>query len=90
MDLGARRRSHMPDLKMYFKDEGGPERDPFGPVQIVDADALAAWKVKQGLGPDSWGVPYGSTPDGIEDLGWQSRSWARAEAERRGIALEES
>ena len=62
--------------KLIFKDEGDENGEPVGPVTLI-ADGV----------PETW--PYGSTPTGVEELGWMSVSEAQAEAKRRGLALEQ-
>ena len=63
--------------RMIFKNEGEEHGEPFGRVLLL-ADSA----------PNSW--PHGTTPAGVEDLGWMRISEARAEAARRGLRLDES
>lgn len=68
-----------------WKDEGRR-----GPATVVDPDAVKAWRVAQGLDPDGWGIPFGSNPDGIRDLGWLTRAQAKRTADNLGLRFEES
>lgn len=56
------------NLRVTFKHEGEASGIPFGPVLLFDVSAYDAWRAKH-CPPGSIGIPYGSKPDGMIDLG---------------------
>lgn len=70
---------------LTWKDEGD-----FGPAIVWNDERVRAWKAARGEDPDSFGIPFGVTPDGMEDLGWMTMAEARREARRRGLEFEEA
>ena len=60
------------------KDEGGSERDPFGPMVMLAKGVTSARRPVGG--PD---------PEGVFYMGWRRRSEARAIAAEVGMALRE-
>jgi len=67
-----------------WKDEGDG-----GPCVLWDAERFSAWRVAQGLAPDGIGIPFGSQPDGMHDLGWLSYENAAEVARLHGLSLNE-
>lgn len=74
-----------------FKDEGeDPDGQPIGPVRVIDQDKYFAWQAENGMEPGSFGIPYGSMPDGVEDKGWLRIEDAVQLAKDLGVELRSS
>ena len=71
-------------VTITFKDEDEQDGVPVGPVIVWDTDKLDAWMRANvpDYDPDhpAMGIPFGSKPDGMEELGWMSKPEALAEA----------
>lgn len=73
--------------KLYWKDEGGADAEPFGPLMGVDEPARDA---DPNIDPDSIGMPFGYEPEWLIDYGWVTLNEARIHARTLNIELEES
>lgn len=71
-----------PNILVTFKDEGHDGREAFGPVTVVDVDAMNA---DPNVGPI--GMPYGYKPAWREDKGWMTESAAVQVAVDHGVTL---
>lgn len=70
--------------RVSWKDEMGE----IGPCVIWDLPAYRAWREENGLEPDGIGVPFGSKPTGLTELGWISYAEALAVAERHSVPFD--
>lgn len=78
------------DSYLQYRDDTISATPRVGHVTLISPARLHAWKLRVGLDPDIPGLPAGSRPDGVQDLGWKRRVDARILAHDLQIPLHEA
>ena len=69
-----------------FKHEDEDSGMAIGPVTVVDHSLYDAWAKVHATG---LGIPFGSKPPGLHNLGWNTLADARRVAAHYGVTLKE-